>query len=80
VHQKGEPAQRIGVRPLRVVDEQKHGAGTGEVDGEPVEPVQRGERVGGGSAVCRRRGQHAFGQSARARKQQLPLLAIRDEQ
>ena len=40
-----EPAQRLGVRPLRVVDHDLHGLGVTEVREQPVEAMDRGERV-----------------------------------
>ncbi len=41
--QVGEPAQRRLVGPVRVVDGQQQGGLVGEVDRQPVEPMQDGE-------------------------------------
>jgi hypothetical protein len=49
-----QPAERVDIRPVRVVDGQEQGPGIGHVDGEPVEPVQGGERrLGVGSTIGR---------------------------
>ena len=43
--QVGEPAQRRAVAPLHVVDGEHERPVGGEVDGQPVQPVQDGERA-----------------------------------
>ena len=68
--QVGEEPQRTVVAPLQVVDGKQQRAVRGEVDGQPVEPVQHGERPV--RALVRRVGvgvEHAGGRGCGSREQ-----------
>ena len=74
--QEGEEAQRRGVGPVGVVDEQQQRALRGQVRAEPVEAVEHGEaRVRSGrrgTRVAARQPEQVGGMAARALEQALP--------
>ena len=70
-----QPAQRGDIRPVRVVDGHQQRLCVGQIDGEPVEPVQGGKRrLGAGFRVGRK--QDRLRQRRRPGQQGFTLLRV----
>ena len=76
---KQEPQRRF-VGPLRVVDGEQQRGAFGEVDHQPVQPVQGGERDVAGVLGRRHVGEHRLGQPRRTRQQPIAFGAVGADQ
>ena len=76
---KQEPQRRL-VGPLGVVDGEKQRGAFGEVDHQPIQPVQGGERDVAGLLGRSDVGEDRFGQPRRARQQPIAFGAVSTDQ